>query len=84
MDEFVEPEIFEGELKKEASMFRLCLTCRGKLIGDFEILIENRLDGIRCSSSEDILGIRDKFCGDTEDIGSRTGEIIRKRSSSIH
>jgi len=83
MDELVESEIFERELEEIIGMFCLSLTRRCKLIRDLEILIEDGFDGIGDSSGEDVLSVRNKFRCDTEDICSGTGEIIRKRSSSI-
>lgn len=84
MDEFIESEIFEGELEKIIGVFRLTHTRGSKFIRDFEIFIEDCLDRIRRSPTEDILGIGDELGRDTENIGPRTEEIIRKRSSSVH
>lgn len=82
MDELIEPEVLEGELKEIIGMFRLGLTCGCELIRNLEIFIENRLDGIGNSSTKNILSVRDEFCGDTKNIGSRTKEMVRKSSSS--
>lgn len=84
MDELVETEVLEGELEKIVGVFCLALTCCGEFVGDLEVLIEDCLDRIGGSSAEDILGVRNKFGCYTEDIGPRTGEIIRKRASSVH
>lgn len=83
MNEFVESEILEGELKKIFGMFCLDSTCRGEFIRDFEVLIEDSFDGIGDSSGENILSIRNEFRRDAEDICSGTEEVIRKRSSSV-